>query len=65
MPRLRIDIQKQATSVYTKLYRKDDIVNKFFITDTGRNHLDGKVGVITLYDMENCGFVAKWVLHIN
>ncbi len=30
VPRLKVDIQKQASNVYRNLYRKDDIVNKFF-----------------------------------
>ena len=59
VPRLKVDIRKQASSIYTNVYRKDDIVNKFFIADTGQNHLDGKVGVITSYDTVNCRFVAK------
>jgi len=49
VPCLRADIQKQAARVYTNLFRKDDIVNKFYVADTGENHLDGKVGVITSY----------------
>jgi hypothetical protein len=45
--------------VYRNLYRKDDIVNKFFITDNGQNHLDGRVGMISSYDTVNCHFVVK------
>ena len=56
---LRADIQKQAAGVYTNLFRKDDIVNKFYVADTGHNHLDGKVGVITSYDFEKCCYVTR------
>ena len=42
------------------IFRKDDIVNKFYVADTGHNHLDGKVGVITSYDTVKCRFVA-WI----
>jgi hypothetical protein len=59
VPCLRADIQKQAARVYTNLFRKDDIVNKFYVADTGKNHLDGKVGVITSYDTMKCRFGAK------
>ena len=31
----------------------------FFIADTGQNHLDGKVGMISSYDTVNCRYVAK------
>ena len=59
VPCLRADIQKQAAGVYTNFFRKDDIVNKFYVADTGHNHLDGKVGVITLYDLVKCRFVTR------
>ena len=59
VPCLRADIQKQAAGVYTNLFRKDDIVNKFYVADTGHNHLDGKVGVITSYDLVKCRFVTR------
>lgn len=59
VPRLKVDIQNQASIVYKNLYRKDDIVNKFFIADTGQNHLDGRVGMISSYDTVNCRFVVN------
>ena len=59
VPRLKVDIQNQASNVYRNLYRKDDIVNKFFIADTGQNHLDGRVGMISSYDTVNCRFVVN------
>ena len=59
VPCLKLDIRKQALRVYRDLYRKDDIVNKFYVADTGQNHLNGKVGVITSYDMVKCRFVVK------
>jgi len=59
VPRLKGEIQKQATNVYENLYRKGDIVNKFFIADTGQNHLNGRVGMISSYDTVNCRFVVK------
>ena len=36
VPCLRADIQKQAARVYTNIFRKDDIVNKFYVADTGQ-----------------------------
>ena len=59
MPRLKLEIQKKATNVYENLYRKGDNVNRFFIADTGQNHLDGSVGMIRSYDTVNCRFVVK------
>ena len=59
VPNLRADIQKQASKVYTDIFRTDDIVNKFYVADTGHNHLNGKIGVITLYDMAKCCYVAR------
>ena len=59
VPKLKADIQKQASLVYSNLYRKDDKVNKFFMADTGRSHLDGKVGVISSYDAIKCCYVAQ------
>ena len=59
VPCLRADIQKQAAGVYTNLFRKDDIVNTFYVADTGHNHLDGKVGVITLCDLVKGRFAAR------
>ena len=53
------DIQKQAASVYTELFRKDDIVNKFYAVDTGDKYLDGKVGLITSYHSVKCCFATK------
>ena len=50
VPCLSADIQQQAAGVYTNLFRKDDIVNKFYVADTGHSHLDGKAGVITSSD---------------
>ena len=58
VPKLKADIQKQASLVYSNLYRKDDKVNKFFMVDTGRNDLDGKVGMISSYDAIRCCYVA-------
>ena len=48
IPKLKADIQKQASLVYSNLYRKDDKVNQFFMADTGSSYLDGKVGMISL-----------------
>ena len=59
VPCLTADIQKQVANVYTKLFRKDDIVNKFYAADTGDKHLDGKVGLITSYDSVKCCFATK------
>ena len=59
VPRLKLEIQKKATNVYENLYRKGDNVNRFFIADTGQNHLDGSVGMISSYDTVNCRFVVK------
>ena len=58
VPKLKADIQKQASLVYSNIYRKDDKVNKFFMVDTGRNDLDGKVGMISSYDAIRCCYVA-------
>ena len=58
VPKLKADIQKQASLVYSNIYRKDDKVNKFFMVNTGRNDLDGKVGMITSYDAIRCCYVA-------
>ena len=58
VPKLKADIQKQASLVYSNVYRKDDKVNKFFMADTGRNYLDGKVGMISSYDAIRCCYVA-------
>ena len=59
VPCLRADIQKQAAGVHTNLFRKDDIVNKFYVADTGRKNLDGKVGLITSYGLVKCCFVTR------
>ena len=59
VPYLRANIQKQAAGVYTNLFRKDDIVNTLHVADIGRTHLDGNVGVITLYDLVKCHFVTR------
>ena len=59
VPALMADIQKQAASVYTELFRKDDIVNKFYVADTGDKYLDGKVGLITSYHSVKCCFATK------
>ena len=59
VPRLTADIQKQAAGVYTKVFRKDDIVNKINVADTGDNHLDRKVGLITSYDFIKCCFRTR------
>ena len=59
VPALMADIQKQAASVYTELFRKDDIVNKFNAADTGDKYLDGKVGLITSYHSVKCCFATK------
>ena len=59
VPKLKPDIQQQALNVYGNIFRKDDIVNMFFIQDTGQKHLDGKVGVISSYDQVNCCYVTK------
>ncbi len=63
MPHLKADIHKQASIVYNKLYRTYDKVNNFF-ADTGQYHLDGKVGIISSYDIMNCFYVAK-VCNVN
>ena len=59
VPCLRADIQKQAARVYTDIFRTNDSVNKFYAADTGHNHLDGKVGVITSYDTVKCCYSAR------
>ena len=58
VPKLKADIQKQVSLVYSNIYRKDDKVNKFFMVDTKRNDLDGKVGMISSYDAIRCCYVA-------
>ena len=58
VPKLKADIQKQVSLVYSNLYRKDNKVNKCFMADTGRNDLDGKVGMISSYDAIRCCYVA-------
>ena len=58
IPKLKADIQKQASLVYSNLYRKDDKVNQFFMADTGSSYLDGKVGRIRSYDSIRCCYVA-------
>ena len=58
IPKLKADIQKQASLVYSNLYRKDDKVNQFFMADTGSSYLDGKVGRIRSYDAIRCCYVA-------
>ena len=34
-------------------------MNKFYVADTGDNHLDGKVGLITSYDFIKCCFRTR------
>ena len=58
-PSLVADIERQASAVYTKLFRKDDIVNKFYVADTGQENLDGKIGLITSYDFAKCCFATR------
>ena len=48
-PPLMTDIHKQASFVYSHLYRKDDNASKCVIADTEKN-IDGKVGMISSYD---------------
>lgn len=59
VPKLKANIQKQASLVYSNLYRKDDKVNKFFMADTGHSHLDGKVGMISAYDTVKSCYMAQ------
>ena len=59
VPSLRADIQKQSARVYADIFRTDDTVNKFYVADTGHNHLDGKVGVILSYDTVKCCYFAR------
>ena len=65
VPCLTANIQKQATGVYTELFTKDDIVSKFYVADTGDEHLDGKVGLITSYDFVKCCFATRFGGHIR
>ena len=59
VPALKADIHKQASFVYSNVYRKDNTVNKFFIADTGRSNLDGKVGSISSYDTNKCCYIVQ------
>ena len=59
LPTLVADIERQASAVYTKLFRKDDIANKFYVADTGQENLDGKIGLITSYDFAKRCFATK------
>ena len=43
VPSLKLDIEKQASSVYSTMYRHDNIINKFLFADTNDDQLDGKV----------------------
>ena len=52
-PLLKADIFNQARAMYGTLYRSDDHFNKFCIQDTGKKHLDGKIGMIRAYDTVN------------
>ena len=59
VPQLSMDIYKQASSVYSRLYRKDDKASKFFIADTGQRNLDGKVGTISSYNTVKCCYIVQ------
>ena len=59
VPSLRADIHNQAAKVYTEIFRTADTVNKFYVADTGNNHIDGKVGAIFSYDTDRCDY-ATW-----
>jgi len=58
-PSLVADIERQASAVYSKLFRKDDITNKFYVADTGQEDLDGKIGWITSYDFAQRCFASR------
>ena len=59
VPSLKLDIEKQASGVYSTMYRHDDNINKFFFADTNDEQLDGKVGVVTHYDASMSCYQAK------
>ena len=59
VPSLKLDIEKQASSVYSTMYRHDDGIKNFLFADTSNNHLNGKVGVITNYDASTSCYQAK------
>ena len=59
VPSLKSDIEKQASSVYSTMYRHDDNINKFLFADTNDDQLDGKVGVISYYDASTSCYQAK------
>jgi len=59
VPSLKSDIEKQASRVYSTLYRHDDNINKFMFADTNDDDLDGKVGVILYYDASTSCYQAK------
>lgn len=59
VPLLMTVIHKQASFVYSHLYRKDDKASKCFIADTGEKNLDGKVGTISSYDTIKCCYIVQ------
>lgn len=58
VPGLQAEIKKKASTLYTDLYRKNDTINKFVFSDTGRKHMDGKIGVISSYDASTSQYIA-------
>ena len=55
VPPLMTDIHKQASFVYSHLYRKDDNTSKCVIADTGKKNLDEKFSRISSYNtIERC-----------
>ena len=59
VPALLADIRGKASDVYSELYRRNDNVNRFVFADTGRKHIDGKVGVISSYKSSTCQYLVR------
>lgn len=55
VPSLTKNIEKEASKVYSLMFKNDDDVNKFFFADTGNRTLDGKLGKTKSFDYDlNC-----------
>ena len=49
------EVISQATGIFGKMYRNMEY-GKFILTDTGNNHLDGRIGYIDWYDSTCIGY---------
>ena len=55
VPSLTKNIEKEASKVYSLMFKNDDDVHKFFFADTGNRTLDGKIGKAKSFNYDlNC-----------